>query len=284
LTADIFPYESWDYLTDYFPHTAGLLIRQRLGLKGPGLSVSSACSTGIGSIALGARLLQDGECDAVITGSTESSIHPLIYAGFKNIGVLSRRWEGPAPFDAKRDGFLMGEGAAAMVLEREETAKKRKAPIQVRLSGWALGADAYRPLEMEPRGQTIAPVIQRALQKAGLHSDDIGYINAHGTATRYNDLVESLAIHEVFGEKAWVSSTKGATGHLLGAAGSVEAVICALTLIKGVLPDTRNLAQPDKQCKIRHVEKGGMKHEADHVLSLSYGFGGQLGAVIFSKV
>jgi 3-oxoacyl-[acyl-carrier-protein] synthase II len=200
------------------------------------------------------------------------------------MGVFSRQWEGPAAFDLKRDGFLMGEGAAAMVLEREESAKKRKAPVQIRLSGWALGADAYHPLEMEPQGQTIVPIIQKALQKARLHPADIGYINAHGTATKLNDKIESLAIHQVFGNKAWVSSTKGATGHLLGAAGSVEAVLSALVLKEGVLPDTRNLIHPDPQCRVKHVEKGGMKHQVRHVLSLSYGFGGQLGAVIFSKL
>jgi 3-oxoacyl-[acyl-carrier-protein] synthase II len=200
------------------------------------------------------------------------------------MGVLSGHWEGPAPFDLKRDGFLMGEGAAAIVLEREESAKKRKAPLQVRLSGWALGADAHHPFEMEPDGQTVVTVIRKALKKAKLHSWDIGYINAHGTATQMNDRVESRAIHKVFGEKAWVSSTKGATGHLLGAAGSVEAVLSALALKEGVLPDTRNLTHPDPQCQIRHVENGGVKERVRHVLSLSYGFGGQLGAVIFSRV
>ena len=285
LTAGTGPYESWDYLSDYFPHSAGLLLRQRLGFTGPGLSVSSACSTGIGSIAMGVRMLQDNECDAVITGSTESSIHPLIYAGFRNMGVFSRHWEGPAAFDLKRDGFLMGEGAAAIVLEREESAKKRKAPIQVRLSGWALGADAYHPFEMEPKGQAIVTVIRKALKKAKLHSWDIGYINAHGTATQLNDRVESQAIHKVFGDKkAWVSSTKGATGHLLGAAGSVEAVLSVIALKEGVLPETRNLNFPDPQCRVRHVETGGVKQRVKHVLSLSYGFGGQLGAVIFSKL
>jgi len=285
LTAGSGPYESWDYLSDYFPHSAGLLLRQRLGFSGPGLSVSSACSTGIGSISMGARMLQEGECDAVITGSTESSIHPLIYAGFNNMGVFSRQWEGPTAFDLKRDGFLMGEGAAAMVLEREESAKKRKAPIQVRLSGWALGADAYHPFEMEPKGQVIVSVIRKALKKAKLHSWDIGYINAHGTATQLNDRVESQAIYKVFGDKkSWVSSTKGSTGHLLGAAGSVEAVLSVIALKEGVLPETRNLNFPDPQCRIRHVETGGIKQRVKHVLSLSYGFGGQLGAVIFSHV
>lgn len=285
LTAGAGPNDSWDYLTDYFPHTAGLLLRQRLGFTGPGLSVSSACSTGIGSIAMGVQLLQGGECDAVITGSTESSIHPLIYAGFQNMGVFSRQWEGPAAFDLKRDGFLMGDGAAAIVLEREESAKKRKAPIQVRLSGWALGADAYHPFEMEPTGKAIVTVIRKALKKAKLHSWDIGYINAHGTATKLNDRVESQAIHNVFGDKkAWVSSTKGATGHLLGAAGSVEAILSIIALKEGVLPETRNLNFPDPQCRVRHVETGGVKQRVKHVLSLSYGFGGQLGAVIFSKL
>src|SRR5665213_1536629 len=181
--------------------------------------------------------------------------------------------------------FSSGEGAAAIVLEREESAKKRKAPIQVRLSGWALGADAYHPFEMEPKGQAIVTVIRKALKKAKLHSWDIGYINAHGTATQLNDRVESQAIHKVFGDKkAWVSSTKGATGHLLGAAGSVEAVLSVIALKEGVLPETRNLNFPDPQCRVRHVETGGVKQRVKHVLSLSYGFGGQLGAVIFSKL
>ncbi len=275
----------WDFLNDYFPHAGGQLLQERFGFSGPSLSVSSACSTGIGSLALGARLLQDGECDAVVTGSTESSIHPLIYAGFQNMGVLSERSEGPAPFDLERDGFLMGEGAAVIVLEREETAKKRKAPIRARLSGWFLGADPTGPLEMEPKGHAIVPVIRQALKKAELNPTDIGYINAHGTATALNDRAESRAIYEVFGEKsAWVSSTKGATGHLLGAAGSVEAVLTLMALEKGVLPATRNLNHPDPGCQVRQVERNGMKQKVDHVLSLSYGFGGQLGAVIFSKV
>ncbi|HJT22953.1 MAG TPA: beta-ketoacyl synthase N-terminal-like domain-containing protein, partial [bacterium] len=154
------PFVKWDFLSDFFPHAGGRLLKERFGICGPALSFSSACSTGIGSIAGGARLLLDGECDAVLTGSTEASIHPLIYAGFQNMGVLSQKDDGPAPFDVDRDGFLMGEGAAVMVLEREESARKRKAPVLARLSGWALGADAYAALEMEPQGNTIVPLIQ----------------------------------------------------------------------------------------------------------------------------
>ncbi len=278
------PTVTWDFLSDFFPHAGGRLLAERFGFFGPSLSFSSACSTGIASIAGGARLLLDGECDAVLTGSTEASIHPLIYAAFRNMGILSQKDGGPAPFDIERDGFLMGEGAAVMILEREKSAKKRKAPILARLAGWALGADAFGALEMEPNGNTIVPLIGRALCKAGLKPSDIGYVNAHGTGTRLNDEVESKALNKVFGDAGpWVSSTKGATGHLLGAAGSVEAVISSMVLNRGEIPDTRNLSKPDPQCRIRHVEKGGVRQKVDHVMSLSYGFGGQLGAVVFSK-
>lgn len=276
---------SWDFLSDFFPHSGGLLLKERFGFSGPSLCVSSACSTGIGSIANGARLLSDRECDAVLAGSTESSIHPLVYAAFNNMGLLSRKDGGPAPFDVERDGFAMGEGAAVMVLEREEKARKRKAPLLARLSGWALGADAHGALEMQPQGNSIVSLVEKALGKAGLKPADIGYINAHGTGTKLNDLVESRGLYQVFGEgPAWVSSTKGATGHLLGAAGSVEAVLSAMVLERGKLPPTRNLANPDPKCRIRHVEKNGVKQKLEHVMSLSYGFGGQLGAVIFSKI
>jgi 3-oxoacyl-[acyl-carrier-protein] synthase II len=285
LTAQADPMEAGDFLADFFPHAAGQLLKQRLGFCGPTLCVSSACSTGLGSLAEGARLIRDGESDAVLAGSTESTIHPLVYAGFQNMGLLSRRAGGPSPFNSDRDGFLMGEGAAVMVLENETTARLRKAPLLARLSGWALGADATGYIDIEPQGGTIVAVIEKALRSAGLKPSDIGYVNAHGTGTKLNDEVESRALFQVFGDqKTWVSSTKGATGHLLGAAGSAEAVLAALVLSRGEIPDTRNLDRPDLGCRIRHVEKGGVRQKVEHVLSLSYGFGGQLAAVIFSKV
>jgi dodecanoy-ACP synthase len=278
------PRTSWDFLTDFFPHEGGGIIRERFGFGGPALSFSSACSTGIAGLSGGAGLLEEGDCDAVLAGSTEASIHPLVYAAFQNMGILSRRPEGPAPFDAGRDGFTMGEGSAVLVLEVEESARRRKAPLLARMSGWALGSDGTGMLDMQPDGETIAAVIRRALRKAGLQPGDIGYINAHGTGTRLNDRVECRALESVFGDGAWVSSTKGAMGHLLGAAGSVEAVLAVLALQKGFLPPTANLSDPDPECRIRHVEKGGVREKVDHVLSLSYGFGGQLGAVIFSRI
>ncbi|HUO58177.1 MAG TPA: beta-ketoacyl-[acyl-carrier-protein] synthase family protein [bacterium] len=279
------PTVNWDFLKDFFPHAGGQLLSQWFGFSGPTLSVSSACSTGLGSLALGARLLVEGEADAVLTGSSEASIHPLIYAAFQNMGILTHREEGPAPFDSNRDGFLMGEGSAVIVLETERSARKRKSPILARLSGCALGADAHGLIAMEPHGLTIVPLIQKVLSSAGLKAPEIGYINAHGTGTKMNDEVECQALQEVFaGYPAWISSTKGATGHLLGAAGSVEAALSLMALAKGELPATRNLENPDPLCRVRHVEKGGIRQKVDHVLSLSYGFGGQLGAVIFSKV
>jgi 3-oxoacyl-[acyl-carrier-protein] synthase II len=279
------PTVTWDFLNEFFPHACGLLLAQRFGFSGPALSVASACSTGLGSLAMGARMLEDAECDAVIAGSTEASIHPLIYAGFQNMGILTRKPGGSSPFDFTRDGFLMGEGSAALVLEREKSAKKRKAPLLARVSGWALGADATAMLEMELQGDSIVKVVERTLQKAGLKPTDIGYINAHGTGTLLNDRIESKALNRVFGDTStWVSSTKGATGHLLGAAGSVEAVLSIMALRTGELPETRNLENPDPECRIRHVERGGVKQKVEHVLSLSYGFGGQLGAVIFSRI
>jgi 3-oxoacyl-[acyl-carrier-protein] synthase II len=274
----------WDFLSDFFPHAAGGLLSQEFGFSGTALSVSSACSTGIGSLVLAARLIEDGECDSVLAGSTESSIHPLIYAGFQQMGLISEKNGGPSPFDIDRDGFLMGEGSGVLVLEKESNAKKRKAKPLARLSGWALAGDAHAPLEVDPSGKSIVLVIRKALEKAGLEPKAIGYINAHGTGTRFNDRVESKAIREVFGEETWVSSTKGATGHLLGAAGSVEAILCVMALLEGQLPPNQGLQKQDPECQIKLVPVEGVKEKVDHVLSLSYGFGGQLGAVIFSKV
>jgi 3-oxoacyl-[acyl-carrier-protein] synthase II len=273
----------WDFLSDFFPHAAGCLLSQELGFSGPSLSVSSACSTGIASLVLAARMIEDGDCDAVLAGSTESSIHPLIYAGFQRMGLISQNPQGPCPFDIERDGFLMGEGAGVLIVESDKNAKKRKTQPLARLSGWALAGDAHAPLEVDPTGKTIVLTIRKALEKAGLKPQAIGYINAHGTGTRFNDLVEAKAIREVFGDQTWVSSIKGATGHLLGAAGSVEAILCVMALLQDQMPPNQGLQKQDPECQIKLVPKEGVKVQVDHVLSLSYGFGGQLGAVIFSK-
>ncbi|HVM32038.1 MAG TPA: beta-ketoacyl-[acyl-carrier-protein] synthase family protein [bacterium] len=272
------------FLDEFSPGAPGLFLRDRLGLRGPVLSFAAACATGLASLIQAADWIEGGVAEAVLAGSAESSLHPLVWAGFTRMGLLTKSPEGGRPFDKDRDGFLLGEGAGAMVLESEDSAQRRGAPIRARLSGWALGADGEGILEVDPRGRSILEVIQRALRRAGLKPQDIGYINAHGTGTRANDKVEALALAEVFGrDRVFVSSTKGATGHLLGAAGSVEAVLAFLSLERGWAPPTRNLVDPDPECGARHVPPGGQAGDWRHVMSLSYGIGGQLGAVIFSR-
>ncbi len=275
---------SENFLRDFFPSTPGIFLREQLGFKGPALSFSAACATGLASLIQAADWIERGTCEAVLAGSTESSIHPLVLAGFQQMGLLTSNPEGSRPFDLCRDGFLLGEGCGAMVLESESSALGRGITPLVRMTGWAQGADGDGILELEPRGRSIIGVIERALGRAGLKPENIGYINAHGTGTRANDKVESEALAEVFGaRRVWVSSTKGATGHLLGAAGSVEAVFAGIALSRGQAPVTRNLKDPDPECRVRHVPPGGVRENWEHVMSLSYGIGGQLGAVIFSK-
>ena len=275
---------SEDFLADFFPSTAGMVLKQQFGFRGPILSFSAACATGLGSIAQGADWIERGDCDIVLTGSGESALHPLMMAAFHNMGLLSRQEEGGSPFDLHRDGFVMGEGSGILVLEAESSARARAVPILARLKGWALGADGEGILEIDPQGHSIMEVIFQALGKAQLFPSAVRYVNAHGTGTRMNDVTESRALYQLFGdEETFVSSTKGATGHLLGAAGSVEAAYSVMALTQGEAPATRNLKNPDLECRIRHVEKGGMKQKWGNVLSLSYGIGGQLGAVIFSE-
>ena len=272
------------FFEEFFPSAPGLFLRRQLGFGGPALSFSAACATGLASLIQAADWIERREAQVVLAGSAESSIHPLILAGFGNMGLLTPDPEGGRPFDLCREGFLLGEGAAAMVLERGSSARARGIKPLARLSGWALGADGGGILEIDPQGRSIIEIIQKALRRAGLSPEDIDYINAHGTGTRANDKVESRALFEIFGDdKVWVSSTKGATGHLLGAAGSVEAVFAGLALASGKAPATRNLRTPDPDCRLRHVPLDGVSGNWKNVLSLSYGIGGQLGAVIFSK-
>jgi 3-oxoacyl-[acyl-carrier-protein] synthase II len=273
-----------DFLREFFPCTPGTFLRELLGFQGPALSFSAACATGLASLIQAADWIERGTCEAVLAGSTESSIHPLILAGFGRMGLLTEDPAGGRPFDICRNGFLLGEGSGALVLESRDSARKRGITPLAWMTGWALGADGEGILELEPRGRSIIGVIRRALERAGLKPEDINYINAHGTGTRANDKVEAQALADVFKDHpVWVSSTKGATGHLLGAAGSVEAVFAVLALARGEAPVTRNLKTQDPECRVRHVPAGGARGNWKNVMSLSYGIGGQLGAVIFSK-
>ena len=274
-----------DFLRQYFPDSAGSLARDEFGWKGPSISLSAACSTGAASLVFAAQWLERSECDLCLTGATESALVPLVVAGFHRMRLLSKRPLGPAPFDRDRDGFWMGEGAGSLALETESSARARGVEPIARMSGWALGNDASSPLDLWEDGSSVEGVIRGALRRAGLDPSDIDYVNAHGTGTRLNDRVEAKAIRSVFGDAGpWVSSTKGATGHLLGAAAAVEAVICVQVLHGGWAPPTLGLTDPDSDCGIRHVPAGGVSGEFRHVLNLNYGLGGHLSALVFSKI
>ena len=273
-----------DFLRQYYPDSAGSLTRDELGWKGPSLSLSAACSTGAASLVFAALWLERSECDVCLAGATESALVPLVVSGFRRMKLLSKRPLGPAPFDRDRDGFWMGEGAGALVLETEASAKSRGVEPLARLSGWALGNDASSPLDLREDGAPVEGIIRGALRRAGLGPSDIDYVNAHGTGTKLNDRVEAKAIRSVFGDAGpWVSSTKGATGHLLGAAAAVEAVYCVQILRQGWAPPTLGLADPDPDCGLRHVPPEGTAGEFRHVLNLNYGLGGHLSALVFSR-
>jgi 3-oxoacyl-(acyl-carrier-protein) synthase len=278
------PLEAGDFLESFFPHAANGRIRKVLDLGGNALSLAAACATGSASLIFAASRIRGGDCRVCVAGATESALTSLVTSGFGAMGLLTRRPEGPAPFDRTRDGFLMGEGAAVLVLEDAWGARARGAPIRAYLSGWALGCDPSSPIDLSEDGEAVESVIRTALSRAGLSPGDVDYVNAHGTGTRLNDRVECSALRKVFGPSGpWVSSTKSSTGHLLGAAAAVEAVLCIRVLETGWAPPTRGLTEPDPDCAVRHVPTGGVKGIFRHVLSLNYGLGGHVAALLFSN-
>jgi 3-oxoacyl-[acyl-carrier-protein] synthase II len=253
-----------------------------LKLRGRVINVSAACATGAVSIIEGARLIEDGVCDAVLAGAVESPFHPLYMAGFSQMGVLAKNIV--CPFDAKREGFALGEGAGVLVLERKDQAVLRGAKIYGELAGWGMSCDTSNPVSFDPSGKNISLAVKKALMMAG--ANIVEYINAHGTGTRLNDVIEAAAYKEVFGDdlgKIAVSSTKAATGHLLGASGAVEAAFCLLAMRENIAPPTLNLSDPDKQCRLKHVPYRAADLRMNTSMSVSYGFGGQIAALIFRK-
>jgi len=253
----------------------------RFGAKGPNLSQVSACSTGAHAIGDAMRVIQRGDADAMICGGTEATVTPLGVGGFNSMRALSTRNEAPQqasrPFDKDRDGFVIAEGAGIVVIEELGFAKKRGAKIYAEITGYALNADAHHITSPAPEGEGAQRVMKLALKDAGLAPSDIGYINAHGTSTKMNDVNETLAIKKVFGDaarKLMVSSTKSMTGHMLGAAGGVEAAICALALSRGVIPPTINYTTPDPDCDLDYVPNTAREVRVKHALSSSFGFGG----------
>jgi 3-oxoacyl-[acyl-carrier-protein] synthase II len=266
------------------PNAAAGAIAMELGAHGPGFSVSSACATGSHAIGEAKRMLERGEADVVVAGGTEAALTPLCIAAFKRMGALSR--EGVSrPFDARRDGFVMGEGAAVVIMERAEHARARGAEILGYVVGYGASNDAFHMTQPDSEGRGAEKAMRAALADAGVTPDQVGYINAHGTSTPFNDRIETHAIHSVFnGGSPPVSSTKSAIGHLLGAAGAVEAIAALGALQRGVLPPTLNFEEPDPACDLDYVPDG--PREAPDIkiaMSNSFGFGGQNACLTFRK-
>ncbi len=251
------------------------------GLRGPNMATCSACATSGHSIGEAWRTILMNDADLMLAGGAEAAITPIGIGGFSAMKALSTRNEEPGkascPFDRERDGFVMGEGAAVLLLEEREHAKARGAEIYCEIRGYGNTADAHHMTSPDPQGAGAVKCMAKALQSAKLNPKDVGYINAHGTSTPQGDIAETAAIKQVFGDRARslpVSSTKGATGHMLGAAGSIELAICALALKSGVLPPTINYEHPDPECDLDYVPNEAREQRVDAMLSNSFGFGG----------
>ena len=266
------------------------LVSMRFGAKGPNSSVVTACATGNHALGDATRIIQRGDADVMIAGGAEAIIVPLTMAGFCAMKAMSTRNDEPEkasrPFDLHRDGFVCGEGGGIVVLESLEHAVRRDARIYAEIIGYGMTGDAHHMTAPDPEGDGAARAMQVALDDAGLSPADVSYINAHGTSTPYNDKFETLAIKRVFGDHARrlaVSSTKSMTGHLLGAAGGVEAIATVLALQRGMLPPTINYEMPDPDCDLDYVPNQARKLDFEVALSNAFGFGGTNGTLVFRK-
>jgi 3-oxoacyl-[acyl-carrier-protein] synthase II len=262
----------------------------RYGAKGPNCANATACSTGTHAIGDSFRIIARGDADIMIAGGAEAPLTPLSLAGFTAIKALSERNDDPAhasrPFDAKRDGFVMGEGAGIVILEELGRAERRGARIYAEVVGYGMSSDAFHVAAPAPDGDGARRVMRRAIEDAGIAPDEVQYINAHGTSTELNDKTETMAIKAVFGDQARrlaVSSTKSMTGHLLGAAGGIETGITALALFHQVMPPTINYEFPDPACDLDYVPNVARKAEIVHALSNSFGFGGTNGTLVLKR-
>lgn len=263
----------------------------RYGMQGPNLAVVTACTTGTHNIGLGARLIAQGDADAMLVGGAEMATTPVGLGGFAAARALSTRNDDPAaasrPWDRDRDGFVLGDGAGVLLLEERELARARGAHIYAEVSGFGMSGDAYHMTLPPEDGYGAAAAMRNALRDAAINPEQVGYINAHGTSTKAGDLAESRAIEAVFGSSAAnipVSSTKSMTGHLLGAAGAVEAIFAILALRDQVAPPTINLDNVDEGCTLNYVPNVAQTHRMRHAMSNSFGFGGTNGTLLFSCV
>ena len=262
----------------------------RYGAKGPNSATATACSAGAHAIGDSFKIIQRGDADIMICGGAESAITPMSVAGFASMRALSTRNDDPQhasrPFERDRDGFVIGEGAGILILEELELAKRRGARIYAELVGYGMTADAFHLTMPDETGSGAIRVMRKTIRDAGIQPEDVGYINAHGTSTPYNDKFETLAIRQTFGKHAYklaVSSTKSMTGHLLGAAGGIEGVFSVLSLYRNVLPPTINYVNPDPDCDLDYVPNEPRCAEVEYALSNSFGFGGTNAALLFKR-
>ncbi len=260
------------------------------GIRGPSLTVNTACSSGVDAIGMASMLLKMGEADVVIAVGAESVLCAIMVSGLAQSRALSMRNDMPEtacrPFDLTRDGFVIGEGGGALVLETEEHAQKREADVKAELLGYASNTDGYHVTSPDPEGVGAIFAMEQALEKAGLRPEDIGYINAHGTSTKVGDEMETVAIKKVFGDyakKLPVSSTKGATGHLMGAGGITETIACIQAIREGMIPPTLNYQHPDPACDLDVVPNQARSAQIRVAMSNAFGFGGQNASVIVGK-
>jgi len=258
----------------------------KFGIKGYNACVVTACATANHSIGDAMRVIQNGYADIMISGGAEASISPLGFSGFCAMKAMSENPDPDSacrPFDKNRDGFVMGEGAGVLILEEYEHAVRRGANILAELVGYGCTCDAYHITAPDPEGDAGTRCLELTLEDAGVTPDRVGYFNAHGTSTPLNDPLETKVIKRVFGDKIAVSATKSMTGHLLGAAGGIEAIITVLALKEGFLPPTINLREPDPECDLDYVPNKGRKQDIEYAVSNSLGFGGHNAALLFKK-
>lgn len=277
------------FIPQLLPDTAPALIAIRHDMRGPNMAIATACASATNAIGEAARMIRDGSADIVLAGGCEAAIYELIMAGFGNMGALSTRNDAPQtnprPFSHDRDGFVMGEGAAILVLEARDHAVAREAPIRAELRGYGASADAFHISAPHEHGVGAITTMRLALAEAGLAPADIDYINAHGTGTSLNDKIETEAIKTVFGDAAYnipVSSTKSYHGHLLGAAGGLEAIVSIMALENDVIPATRNYTGPAPGLDLDYVTDGTRRAPVRTVLSNNFGFGGHNATIILA--
>ena len=279
------------FIPKMIPNIAGGQIAIKHGFHGPNFSLSTACSSASDAIGMAYRLIQSNQIHAMICGGSEGGITPLTLSGFSNMKALSKNNENPQsaskPFDKNRDGFIMSEGSAMLVLESLDNAKKRGATILAEIIGYGITNDAYHITQPHNEGLGATSAINLALKDGGINKDEVSYINAHGTSTYYNDMIETKAIKQVFGrdiaKNLLVSSTKSMTGHMLGATGAIEAITCIYAINNGIIPPTINYETPDPECDLNYVPNKSIESDLNITISNSFGFGGHNSVLALKK-